>query len=137
MGEVYRALDTRLGRTVAIKTLNSAQSQRFQQEARAIAALNHPHICVLHDIGPDAEALQCAEKAMAGAPWCPYCMGLMAAALANEGHPDRAETLLVRLRDGSYRGPVGLTVSREARSNGPSSGQARRPNSASRPSSRA
>jgi len=53
MGEVYKALDTRLGRTVAIKTLNSDHAARFLQEARAIAALSHPHICVLHDVGPD------------------------------------------------------------------------------------
>jgi serine/threonine protein kinase len=44
MGEVYRAKDTRLGRTVAIKILNKEHMQRFEQEARAIAALNHPHI---------------------------------------------------------------------------------------------
>ena len=53
MGEVYKARDTRLGRTVAIKTLAPEHAQRFETEARAIAALNHPHICVLHDIGPD------------------------------------------------------------------------------------
>ena len=52
MGEVYKATDTRLGRTVAIKTLDSAQGERVQQEARAVAALNHPHICVLYDVGP-------------------------------------------------------------------------------------
>src|SRR5690349_7345693 len=52
MGEVYKATDTRLGRTVAIKTLHAAHLQRFEREARAIAALNHPHICTLHDVGP-------------------------------------------------------------------------------------
>jgi serine/threonine protein kinase len=44
-GEVYKAIDTRLGRTVAIKILASSHAERFQQEARAIAALSHPHIC--------------------------------------------------------------------------------------------
>jgi Tol biopolymer transport system component len=57
MGQVYRALDTRLNRTVALKILpaeyraDPALKQRFDREARTIAALNHPHICVLHDIG--------------------------------------------------------------------------------------
>jgi len=57
MGEVYRALDTRLDRTVAIKVLNSSVAsspelkQRFEREARIISRLNHPHICTLHDIG--------------------------------------------------------------------------------------
>ena len=51
MGEVYRAQDTRLERTVAIKTLKARFTQRFQREARAISALNHPHICTLYDIG--------------------------------------------------------------------------------------
>ncbi len=53
MGVVYRALDTRLDRSVAIKTTSREFSGRFQQEARAIAALNHPNICTLHDVGPD------------------------------------------------------------------------------------
>jgi serine/threonine-protein kinase len=53
MGEVWKATDTRLGRIVAIKVLNGLHSERFEQEARAIAALNHPHICTLHDVGPD------------------------------------------------------------------------------------
>src|SRR5579863_2392922 len=57
MGEVYRACDVRLGRTVAIKVLASHLSsspelkQRMEREARAISALNHPHICHLFDIG--------------------------------------------------------------------------------------
>jgi serine/threonine protein kinase/Tol biopolymer transport system component len=51
MGRVYKARDTRLGRTVAIKVLNAEFSHRFQTEARAISALNHPHVCGLYDIG--------------------------------------------------------------------------------------
>ena len=51
MGEVYKARDTRLGRTVAIKTLHWEHGDRFEREARAIAALNHPNICALYDVG--------------------------------------------------------------------------------------
>ncbi len=51
MGEVYKARDTRLGRTVAIKTLHREHGDRFEREARAIAALNHPNICALYDVG--------------------------------------------------------------------------------------
>ncbi len=53
MGEVWKAGDTRLARVVAIKRLKGEHSSRFKREARAIAALNHPHICQLYDIGPD------------------------------------------------------------------------------------
>jgi len=53
MGEVWKARDTRLDRVVAIKRLKGDYSNRFKREARAIAALNHPHICQLYDIGPD------------------------------------------------------------------------------------
>jgi eukaryotic-like serine/threonine-protein kinase len=63
MGEVWKATDTRLGRTVAIKVLNGAHSDRFEQEARAIAALNHPHICTLYDIGPDYLVMEYIEGA--------------------------------------------------------------------------
>ncbi len=51
MGEVYRARDTRLGRDVAIKTVNAPFTERFEREAQAISALNHPHICTLYDVG--------------------------------------------------------------------------------------
>jgi eukaryotic-like serine/threonine-protein kinase len=61
MGEVWRARDTRLDRTVAIKRLKGEHGSRFQQEARAIAALNHPHICQIHDIGPDYLVLEYIE----------------------------------------------------------------------------
>jgi serine/threonine protein kinase len=61
MGEVYKATDTRLGRTVAIKVLHRAHSERFEQEARAIAALDHPHVCTLHDVGPDYLVMEYVE----------------------------------------------------------------------------
>jgi serine/threonine protein kinase len=57
MGEVYRAQDTRLERTVAIKILplhlskDPVRKQRFEREAKTVSGLNHPHICVLHDVG--------------------------------------------------------------------------------------
>ena len=57
MGEVYKARDTRLDRTVAIKILSSGIAstpelrERFEREARTVASLSHPHICTLHDVG--------------------------------------------------------------------------------------
>src|SRR5947207_5661446 len=59
MGEVYRARDARLHREVAVKVLpqsfaTEAARERFQREARAASALNHPHICVVHDVGDAA-----------------------------------------------------------------------------------
>ena len=50
MGEVWKARDTRLNRIVAIKQLGAAHMARFEQEARAIAALNHANICQIHDL---------------------------------------------------------------------------------------
>jgi Tol biopolymer transport system component len=61
MGEVYRAKDTRLGRDVAIKVLpqhlssNSEVRARFEREAKTVSSLNHPHICVLHDVGRERD----------------------------------------------------------------------------------
>ena len=53
MGEVYKASDTRLDRTVAVKVSAAQFTDRFEREARAVAALNHPHICALYDVGSD------------------------------------------------------------------------------------
>jgi eukaryotic-like serine/threonine-protein kinase len=71
MGQVYRARDTRLDRTVAIKILSAhlssdpTRKQRFEREAKAISSLNHPHICVLHDVGHqdgiDYLVMECVE----------------------------------------------------------------------------
>ena len=63
MGKVYRALDTRLGRRVAIKVSSARFSERFEREARSIAALNHPHICHLYDVGPDYLVMEYIEGA--------------------------------------------------------------------------
>ncbi|MBZ5592236.1 MAG: serine/threonine-protein kinase [Acidobacteriia bacterium] len=61
MGEVYRARDTRLDRTVAIKVVKDKFSERFEREARAISALNHPHICQLYDVGPNYFVMELVE----------------------------------------------------------------------------
>ena len=61
MGEVYRARDPRLGRDVAIKISAAHFGDRFEREARAIAALNHPHICTLHDVGPNYLVMELVE----------------------------------------------------------------------------
>jgi serine/threonine protein kinase len=61
MGEVYKARDTRLDRMVAIKISNERFTERFEQEARAVAALNHPNICTLHDVGPNYLVMEYIE----------------------------------------------------------------------------
>jgi serine/threonine protein kinase len=67
MGAVYKARDTRLDRTVAIKKSSEAFSERFEREAQAIAALNHPHICQLYDVGPDYLVMELVDgKPLAG-----------------------------------------------------------------------
>src|SRR5215831_19162212 len=61
MGEVYKARDTRLGRTVAVKVSNEQFSERFEREARAIASLNHSNICTLYDVGPNYLVMEYIE----------------------------------------------------------------------------
>src|SRR5678815_2515180 len=61
MGEVYKARDTRLDRVVAIKLCAEQFNERFEREARAIAALNHPNICALYDVGPNYLVMEYIE----------------------------------------------------------------------------
>src|SRR5438132_12616614 len=61
MGEVYTARDTRLDRTVAVKLSKEQFSERFEREARAIAALNHPHICQIYDVGANYLVMEFVE----------------------------------------------------------------------------
>jgi serine/threonine protein kinase len=61
MGEVYRGVDTRLDRSVAIKVVKGEFSDRFEREARAVAALSHPNICALYDVGENFLAMEYIE----------------------------------------------------------------------------
>jgi eukaryotic-like serine/threonine-protein kinase len=61
MGEVYRARDTRIHREVAIKTSAARFTERFEREAQAIAALNHPNVCTLYDVGTDYLVMELVE----------------------------------------------------------------------------
>src|ERR1051325_4363915 len=88
MGAVYEARDPRLDRLVAIKVSDAQFSERFEREARAIAALNHPNICQIYDVGPDYLVMERIEgRPLAGPlPWrqaveygCQICDALDAA----------------------------------------------------------
>ena len=61
MGRVYQAHDTRLGRTVALKISRVEFNERFEREARAVAALNHPNVCTIHDVGPNYLVMELVE----------------------------------------------------------------------------
>src|SRR5438445_9482319 len=63
MGEVYKARDTRLDRIVAVKVSKQEFTERFEREAQVVAALNHPHICQLYDVGPNYLVMEYVEGA--------------------------------------------------------------------------
>jgi eukaryotic-like serine/threonine-protein kinase len=83
MGDVYKARDTRLGRTVAIKVAKEQFGERFRNEALAVAALNHPHICALFDVGPDYLVMEFVEGRALRGPIPPGGALLLAGEIAD------------------------------------------------------
>ncbi len=63
MGEVYRARDSRLNRDVAVKVSSEQFSERFEREAKSIAAMNHPNICQIYDVGPNYLVMELIDGA--------------------------------------------------------------------------
>src|SRR5438445_7278797 len=61
MGEVYKARDTRVDRIVAVKVSKQEFTERFERESLAVAALNHPHICQIYDVGPNYLVMEYVE----------------------------------------------------------------------------
>ena len=102
MGEVYRARDTRLERDVAIKVLpeavaaNPDRRRRFEQEARAVAALNHPHICQIYDIGPTYLVLEYVDGVPVTGPMTAETAGRVALQIARALETAHARGMLHR-----------------------------------------
>jgi hypothetical protein len=117
MGEVYLARDHELHRTVAVKVLpadvtaDPQRVERFEREARAVAALNHPHICQLYDVGPNYLVMEFVDGAPIRPPDDAAYVPAVARALghAGLGQVDEAFALLERAVDAHE---AWLTVSR-------------------------
>ena len=112
MGEVWRATDTRLNRTVAVKFVKAAYNERFKSEAKAISALNHPHICQLYDVGDNFLVMEFIDGAPARGPMPLRTMlrnaaqaarGLAAAHAAGIVHRDLKPDNILITRDGSAK----------------------------------
>ena len=120
MGEVYRARDSRLGRDVAIKVLppqfaaEPDRLRRFEEEARAIAGLSHPHICQIYDVGPGYLVLEYIEGAPPKGPLAPdeaVRLGLQIVSALDAAHQRR-----ILHRDLK---PANILVTRSGGSSGP------------------
>lgn len=112
MGEVWKALDTRLRRVVAIKFQQAQFSQRFEREARAIAALNHPNIAQIYDVGDDYIVMEYVDGAPIGNPGdarkaldiaVQMAEGLAAAHAAGFVHRDLKPANVLLSRDGRVK----------------------------------
>src|SRR5262249_49836078 len=89
MGEVWKARDTRLGRIVAIKVSKQEFSERFEHNARAVAALNHPHVCQIYDVGSNYLVMEYIEgKRLCGplAPEDTQRLGVQISSALEEAH---------------------------------------------------
>jgi serine/threonine protein kinase len=112
IGEVYKARDTRLDRTVAIKVSQEKFSERFEREARAVVALNHPNICQLYDVGPNYLVMEFVEGSPVRPPESPRKLldvavqiadGLAAAHASRIVHRDLKPDNILVTRDGRIK----------------------------------
>ena len=112
MGEVYRARDVRLDRLVAIKLSKEQFSERFDREARAVAALSHPNVCHLYDVGPNYLVMEHVEGVPVSPPGNPRAVldagiqiaeGLVAAHQAGIVHRDLKPGNILLTRDGRVK----------------------------------
>ena len=112
MGEVWKARDTRLDRVVALKTSHAKFSERFEREARAVAALNHPNICQLYDVGPDYLVMEYVDGSPVTPPDSPRKLldiaaqmseGLAAAHAAGIVHRDLKPDNILITREGKIK----------------------------------
>ncbi len=112
MGEVYKARDTRLNRLVAIKVAQERFPERFEREALAVAALNHPNICQLYDVGPDYLVMELVDGAPIAIPESPRKLldlaiqiadGMAAAHAAGIVHRDLKPDNILVTQDGRIK----------------------------------
>ena len=104
MGAVYRARDTRLGRDVAIKVSAAEFTERFEREARSVAALNHPNICQLFDVGPNYLVMEYVEGTPIGHTESTRKLLDLAVQMADGMAAAHAAGLVHRLRRGQRDG---------------------------------